>query len=162
MTSAQRGDMGGGAISQRIAEFPKRCRAAGLKVTPQRMAVYSMLIATDRHPCPDDVYTAIRSDIPAISLATVYKILDLFQERGFVRRVSTEGQVARYDAMLDPHHHLVCSSCGRIQDLMGGEFPPLQLTLPAEFDFQATGIEIQFHGQCGACSRQHKPARAAD
>src|SRR5574341_6411 len=104
-------------IEKRISQFPEACRHAGLKLTHQRMAVYSMLAGTDSHPTPEDVYTAIRTELPSLSLGTVYKILDQFHKHGFLRRVSTEGHVARYDANVAPHHHLVCTGCGRIQDV---------------------------------------------
>lgn len=136
---------------QRIAEFPATCRASGLKVTPQRSAIFAMLAATDAHPSPEEVYSAIRQATPSISLATVYKILELFHNRGFIRRVSTLDQVTRYDANVHPHHHLICSQCGRIQDIdvekIAGK-PPEMPRLP---DFQVNEYEVQFHGVCSDC-----------
>ncbi len=136
---------------KRIADFPMTCRNAGLKVTPQRSAIFAMLAATDSHPSPEEVYSAIRKSTPSISLATVYKILELFHNRGFIRRVSTLDQVTRYDANVEPHHHLICSHCGRIQDIdveaIAGR-PPEMPMLP---DFQVSDYEIQFHGACSEC-----------
>ncbi|HUJ76881.1 MAG TPA: transcriptional repressor, partial [bacterium] len=102
---------------ERLRAFPDLCRRAGLKVTQQRLAVYGMLVSTDCHPTPEDVYSALRAKLPSLSLGTVYKTLDQFQRHGFLRKVSTEGQAARYDANVGPHHHLVCSGCGTIQDV---------------------------------------------
>jgi Fur family peroxide stress response transcriptional regulator len=136
---------------QRIADFPTTCRGAGLKVTPQRMAIFGMLAATDSHPSPEEVYSEIRKATPSISLATVYKILELFHHQGFIRRVSTLDQVTRYDANVEPHHHLICSHCGKIQDIdveaISGR-PPAKPELP---DFQVSDYEIQFHGTCSEC-----------
>ena len=135
----------------RIAEFPGVCRRAGLKVTSQRSAIFSMLATTDAHPTPEEVYSEIRKSAPSISLATVYKILDLFHDRGFIRRVSTQGQVARYDANIDPHHHLICSGCGRIRDISFAQNVPAREALPDSAGFRVSNYEIQFHGLCSDC-----------
>ena len=142
---------GGTVVQERLAQFPERCRTAGLKVTQQRVAVYSMLAHTEAHPTPEDVFEAIRPDLPLVSLATVYKILDQFHRAGFVRKVSTEGQAARYDARTDPHHHLVCTGCGAIQDVQLQHEPDLAGDLPAAADFQVARYDVIFHGLCSAC-----------
>lgn len=138
-------------MERRIVEFPQTCRQAGLKVTPQRSAIFAMLAATDTHPSPEGVYSAIREVTPSISLATVYKILELFSAKGFIRRVSTLDQVTRYDANVEAHHHLICSQCGGIQDVTLNGAPPEQPAVPDSADFQVSGHEIHFHGLCGAC-----------
>jgi Fur family peroxide stress response transcriptional regulator len=140
------------ALQERLAQFPTRCRAAGLKVTQQRQAVYGMLAGTESHPTPEDVFDTIRGNLPLLSLATVYKILDQFQRAGFVRKVSTEGQAARYDANVEPHHHLVCTACGAIQDTRLSLEPDLSRGLPAESGFSVARYDVIFHGLCGACS----------
>lgn len=138
-------------IERRIAQFPEACRHAGLKVTHQRMAVYSMLAGTDNHPTPEDVYSAIRTQLPSLSLGTVYKILDQFQKHGFLRKVSTEGHVARYDANMDSHHHLVCSGCGKIQDIHMEHALPSVPPVPESAEFAVKSCDILFHGFCKSC-----------
>lgn len=137
-------------IEDRVRGFPQRCRAAGLKVTHQRSAIYGVLAATERHPSPEEVYEAVRPQLPSISLATVYKVLDLFHRHGFLRRVSTERQVARYDANTGPHQHLVCDRCGRIEDVQVN-IPEGRLHLPEGAGFAVTHYDILFHGLCGDC-----------
>lgn len=136
---------------QRIVGFPEACRRAGLKVTPQRSAIFAMLASTDVHPTPEEVYSQILKSAPSISLATVYKILDLFHARGFIRRVSTQDQVARYDANMEPHHHLICSVCGRIRDISSEQRVPVETALPESDGFRVSNYEIQFHGKCSDC-----------
>ena len=136
---------------QRIAEFPEACRKAGQKVTPQRSAIFAMLASTDAHPTPEEVYSEIRKSAPSISLATVYKILDMFHARGFIRRVSTQDQVARYDANMESHHHLICSGCGRIRDISFEQRVPVDAALVESNGFRVSDYEIHFHGKCGDC-----------
>lgn len=137
---------------ERIENFAARCREAGLKVTHQRQAIYAMMARTETHPTPEDVYARIRRELPSISLATVYKILDLFHRHGFLRKVSTENQVARYDANVAPHHHLVCSACGRIRDVTLDE-QRVNGLVPQQTseDFSVTHADVIFHGLCGEC-----------
>lgn len=139
--------------------FPQQCRSAGLKVTHQRVAIFNYLAGTESHPTPDVVYENIRTQLPSISLATVYKVLDQFHRHGFLRRISTEGQVARYDASLKSHQHLICDTCGLIRDLLsdetgadetgarGASTPPL----PEVDDFTIDRCDVLFHGRCNAC-----------
>lgn len=141
-------------VERRIAEFPEACRRAGLKVTHQRMAVYSMLARTDRHPTPEEVYSAIRTQLPSLSLGTVYKILDQFNKHGFLRKVSTESHVARYDANMDSHHHLVCAGCGRIQDVHVDQPLDALAQVPTSAEFAVKSYDILFRGLCKACQAQ--------
>lgn len=137
-------------IEERIRRFPALCRVAGLKVTHQRTAIFGMLAATEGHPTPETVYSVIRRRLPSISLATVYKVLDQFHRHGFLHKVSTENQVARYDANLAPHHHLICEGCGKIQDVdpapAAGDLPA-----PGVGDFRVVHCEVIFHGLCASC-----------
>ena len=146
-------------IQERIATFPEQCRTAGLKVTHQRVAIFNFLAGSESHPTPEEVYAEIRTEVPSISLATVYKVLDQFHRHGFLRRVSTEGQVARYDARLEHHIHLICGRCGRIRDLAHspGAHPP---PLPDVADFRIERNDILFHGRCKGCE-EDSPALPA-
>ena len=139
------------STQQRIAEFPDVCHRAGLKVTPQRSTIFAMLASTDIHPTPEEVYSEIRKSAPSISLATVYKILDLFHDVGFIRRVSTKGHVARYDANIEPHHHLICTGCGGIRDIGFEQNVSPQAVLSESDGFRVSNYEIQFHGLCRDC-----------
>jgi len=146
-------------IQERTHRFPAQCKNAGLKVTHQRTAVYGMLAGTESHPTPEDVYSQIRQSLPTVSLATVYKILDLFHSYGFLRKVSTEGQVARYDANVDPHHHVICSQCGTIKDIMP-ESASYSDALPKVPDFSITHSDVIYHGVCKKCQTRGRHPKA--
>src|SRR5260370_36363018 len=97
--------------------FVARCRTAGLAVTPQRLAIFRRLAATDRHPSAEELHAAVRREMPTLSLATVYKTLNALAGIGAVRPVSRLGARGRWDANREPHHHLVCTSCGTVTDV---------------------------------------------
>ena len=135
--------------SQALAE---RCRKAGLKATPQRLAVYRALLATHDHPSPEALYRAVQQELPSISLATIYKTLDSLERAGLVREVSLLSDSKRYDSNQSPHHHLVCQICKKVVDHMD---PALDELLPASSlpGFLALEVRVQIVGICDACRR---------
>lgn len=138
------------------SDITDRCRKAGLKATPQRIAVFRTLLASDAHPSPEVVYRSVREVLPTISLATVYKTLDALCEAGLIQQVSVMSDTKRYDANLAPHHHLICRTCDRVQDYAA---PALEdsIPFPQHMGFSAQQIHVQFFGVCDEC----RAARAA-
>jgi Fur family peroxide stress response transcriptional regulator len=92
-----------------------------LKVTPQRTAVLEVIMGLDNHPTAENIVEYLRINSPHVSIGTVYKILDVFVEKGIVKRVKTDNEILRYDAILEPHHHLYCSDSMRIEDYFDEE-----------------------------------------
>lgn len=97
-------------------------RERGLRVTEPRVAVLGYLASTDRHPTAEEVETAVNADGPVISRASVYNVLHSLSRVGLVAGMSVKDGPARYDAHVAPHHHLVCRSCSRVEDVAWGDF----------------------------------------
>jgi Fur family peroxide stress response transcriptional regulator len=137
-----------------MTAFVARCREAGLAVTPQRLAIFRRLAATDRHPSAEELHAAVRRGMPTLSLATVYKTLDTLAGIGTVRPVSRLGARGRWDANLGPHHHLVCTVCGAVTDVTE---PRLEAAarparaVAARHGFEAAGHSVEIFGRCAAC-----------
>jgi len=87
-----------------------------LKVTPQRVAVLEALNNLKNHPTADKIKEYVVKNHPNIAVGTIYKTLETFVEKGLVKKVKTEQDVMRYDAILDKHHHLYCEDTNRIED----------------------------------------------
>jgi Fur family transcriptional regulator, peroxide stress response regulator len=90
---------------------------AGWRYTRQRQEVYDYLRAVACHPTAEDVYHAVRSHIPKISLATVYKALETLASAGLVTKLPDASGAARYDGRTDAHYHFRCARTGRVEDL---------------------------------------------
>jgi Fe2+ or Zn2+ uptake regulation protein len=92
---------------------------AGLRCTPQRVAVYDQVSRAIHHPTAEEVFQAVRTEIPKISLATVYKALDALVAIGKVARLMAfdGASSARYDARADDHYHFRCLRTGMVHDL---------------------------------------------
>jgi Fur family peroxide stress response transcriptional regulator len=91
---------------------------SNLKVTPQRIAVLEALNNLKNHPTADKIKEYVVKNHPNIAVGTIYKTLETFVERGLVKKVKTEKDVMRYDAILDNHHHLYCEDTERIEDFI--------------------------------------------
>ncbi|WP_169763616.1 Fur family transcriptional regulator [Campylobacter mucosalis] len=88
-----------------------------LKVTPQRLSVLKVL-DKHMHPTIDELYEEIKKENPSISLATVYKNLNTLKDEGLVVEVNVVNQKPRYDIYEHPHIHVVCQTCGYVEDVM--------------------------------------------
>lgn len=128
-------------------ELAEALHRAGQKVTPQREAVYSVLLAKRDHPTVDEVFHRARETMPGVSLATVYNCLETFVGCGLVRQVNHEREPTRYCPNLAPHAHFRDQSTGRVYDidLPASALEMLRRLLPREF--QTDSVEISFHGK---------------
>lgn len=88
----------------------------GLKVTPQRMIILEAVINLDEHPTAEKIIEYIKMNHSNISTATVYRVLDNLVAIGLIKKVRTEKEVMRYDAILEKHHHLYSKDAERIED----------------------------------------------
>lgn len=98
------------------ALFRERLQGKGLKVTPQRVAIYEAIVTLKNHPTAENVIEYIKANHPNISVGTVYKVLDSLVENALLKKVKTDKDLMRYDSVLSEHHHLYCSETQRIED----------------------------------------------
>lgn len=131
-------------------------RSRGLRVTPQRVLIHRALRELDRHVSADEVLIAVSERLPNASLPTVYATLELLEEMGLVRRVAARSGAALYDPRLDPHQHVVCRSCGRVEDLDVTVDAEHALRAARRRGFEPSDAELVVSGLCADCA-----ARAA-
>lgn len=133
-------------------DFIATLREHGLQVTYQRLAIYQALYNTKEHPSAEAIYQQVRKRFSMISLGTVYKTLERFHDVGLIEKVSPMTEVARYDAIVDPHHHLVCLDCQMIRDVHD---PILDKRIepPEGNGFQILRHQVLFQGYCPECQK---------
>lgn len=125
-------------------------KAKGLRVTPQRFAVYANLSKRGDHPTAEQLLTDLNQNVPIASQATIYSALQALQNVGLVREVLLEEGVSRYDANVEPHHHFRCRCCGEIEDIAWTVFQGIDL------DMLRPGLtperyEVTVQGVCDRC-----------
>lgn len=134
-------------------------RQHGVQVTAQRLAVLRA-VSTRPHGTADDVAEVVRAEIGAISRQAVYDALGILAEKGLIRRIQPAGSPARYeDRVGDNHHHLICRSCGRTQDVDCAVGAAPCLTAAEDSGYEIEEAEVIYWGRCPEClSRTPEPA----
>lgn len=151
-------DRSASELERRIGELVRRCREAGMNVTPQRLAVYRALLESDDHPSPEILFQRVRKSMPSLSLATIYKSLDALEGLGVVAEVATASDTKRFDANDEHHHHLVCTRCDKVTDLYDDRYDAL--AAPRHLaGFVVHTLTVQVKGLCAACARLRKKGR---
>jgi Fur family peroxide stress response transcriptional regulator len=137
--------------------FVSHCRAHGLAVTEQRRAIYAALAASREHPSAEQIWKAVRDELPNLSLATVYKNLEALRAIGAIADVNTLHDQGRYEAALPgtgagkPHHHLVCVKCKKVLDLHDEDLDEVQVKPRSAHGFEIRSVRVQAEGLCPDC-----------
>lgn len=138
------------ALSQRLAD-------SGLRSTPQREVVYNVLLKKRDHPTADEVYVRVRTELPGISLATVYNCLETLVQCSLVRSVNFERGPTRYCPNLRPHAHFHDERTGKTHDI---DLPPAlieQVKSVLPNGYTPSSVEIIFRGKASRSS-EHRAA----
>ena len=135
-------------------ELTELLHARGQRVTPQRIVLNRVLRGTRQHVTAEDVLREVTGKLPNVSLPTVYSTLELFEELGLVRRVATEGGPALFDSRIDEHQHVVCRSCGRVQDLETAVDDSRARAAARRAGFEPEHTDVVLVGTCRDCSRR--------
>lgn len=130
------------------------------KHSDKRDAILGMLQSTTEHPSAQGIYDKLKPRIPNLSLGTVYRNITIFLHEGLAASVGVVDGEERFDGVVEPHPHLVCSRCGRVMDLpcpeahiaqaviLTGSRPPES---PESGDFTVDYRKTVFYGLCGDC-----------
>src|SRR5438034_11024878 len=138
---------------QQIREL---CKAKGLKLTPQRCAIYEMLTARTDHPTAEDIYRTVKRAYPMISQNTVYYTLSALKEAGLVSEVNFGHEHARFDANMDRHHHLVCVSCQEINDQYDETLTRLSMSSKKGRQYTILRHRAELYRYCKRCREKSK------
>ena len=123
-----------------------------VRYSKKREAILTAIRETKCHPSADWVYQTLKPTHPDLSLGTVYRNLDFFQQHGMVRSVGGVKGQERFDAMTAPHTHFVCSCCGDVIDLDDIQLDAeLDRTVCEQYGLAVERHELTFHGLCQTC-----------
>ncbi len=152
--------------SERAEKMLAGVKAAGLKLTPQRMAIVKELASDETHPTAQEIFERLRPGLPTMSFATVYNTLDALSAAGLCAAMSLSRGSGRFDPNMMPHHHAVCDSCGAVRDVptVGlavediAEPSAAQAVAQVAPGFELRSVERIFRGTCAACMKRRKRA----
>jgi Fe2+ or Zn2+ uptake regulation protein len=127
-------------------------RSRGQRVTSQRLVILRELRLRGRHASAEEIYHAVRHDLPGTSIPTVYATLELLVELGLARKLDVGVGMSLYDARLEPHEHVVCRRCGRVDDVeLELDREPL-LRAAGQSGFRPDAAELVITGLCADCA----------
>jgi len=133
------------------ASIIETLRKKGYKATPQRIAICRFALQSRDHPTARRIYDEVKKVYPTVSLATVYKTLQILTEHGLVQELDFPERQARFDSYVEPHINLVCLRCGKIQDLDDPAAREMVAKITASTEFTRTGQRLDIYGICKIC-----------
>lgn len=124
---------------------------AALKYSRQRESIKAFLMTRTDHPTADTVYQELRELYPNISLGTIYRNLSLLAEIGEIQKICTGDGVDRFDGQIQPHYHVVCTQCHRVDDLHLDFLNSVTDLASRYYDGQIFSHSTNFYGICPDC-----------
>ncbi len=134
-----------------VENFKAVCRRAGLRITPQRVAVYEQILGSKEHPSASMVFEQVRRRFPEISLDTVNRTLGIIAELGLAKPVPGCGGAKRFDADLTGHQHFQCVKCGKIIDFTCPVVENTKLPREIREEFMVLTKTLYVRGICKKC-----------
>lgn len=129
-----------------------------LSNTNQRRVIIEELRKLKSHPTAEELYCKVKRRIPLISLATVYRNLDVLSEAGEVLRLEIAGKQKRFDGDTSPHYHLRCKECGAVEDIMPEGIESARENLEHFISGRICNARLEFDGYCRNCYSALKKA----
>jgi Fur family peroxide stress response transcriptional regulator len=141
-------------LNKKLHFFESRCRQSGLKITPQRTAVYKSLVGTDAHPTAEEVFHEVRREMPNVSMDTVNRTLLTLAHIGAAFVVEGTGQPRRFDGGLEDHQHFRCIKCGKVVDFHYEPFDNIAVPQEIEGKFKILRKTVYLEGLCQTCQTE--------
>jgi Fur family ferric uptake transcriptional regulator len=124
--------------------------------TNQRVEIMNFLKDNYSHPNAEEVYNAVKKKLTRISKATIYQNLKFLSEKGIIQEVNIKG-VSRFEANLEPHHHIICKNCSKIIDFKSTELTEYSLKIAKKLkEMKIESANTNFYGVCEDCSKHTK------
>ena len=141
-----------------LRKFKSVIKDEGLKLTPQRVAVFEEVCSSDTHRESEEIYIALKNKNNNVSRATVYRTMDLLYEHELVQRMDIGDGKWRYEHWLDcsHHDHIICIRCGDIVEFTNDRIEKLQKDICDTFDYQLIRHIHQLFGFCKSCQKIEK------
>ncbi|WP_301107671.1 peroxide-responsive transcriptional repressor PerR [Sporosarcina sp.] len=127
-------------------------KESGVRITPQRHAILEYLITSQTHPTADEIYKALESDFPNMSVATVYNNLRVFQNSGLVKELTYGDASSRFDFVTHDHYHIICDDCGKIVDFHHPGLEEVERLAAHVTGFKVNSHRLEVYGTCPECA----------
>lgn len=126
-------------------------KSTGVRITPQRHAILEFMIHSTAHPTADDIYRALETTFPNMSVATVYNNLRVFKSAGLVKELTYGDSSSRFDFVTNDHYHVICNDCGKIVDFHYPGLDEVEHLASHVTGFQVDYHRLEIYGTCQQC-----------
>lgn len=133
-----------------------------LRMTHQREVILEELSKFKGHPTADILYERIKKKLPRISLATVYRNLEILSEAGMIRKLEISGRQKRFDRELEQHSHICCVRCRRVDNIRLDQKQLLLAGSEESRGYIISGFRIEFFGICPECQKKIEQSEPED
>jgi len=144
----------GATVDGRLDHFKAAARAAGVKLTHQRLEIFREVASSVEHPDAETVFRAVRTRMPTVSLDTVYRTLWMLNDLGLVTALGPRRESVRFDANLDRHHHYVCVRCGSTTDFKSPALDSLRIPDAVRGLGSIVASRVEVRGICERCRKK--------
>lgn len=139
-----------------MEQLKDQLKAKGYKLTPQRRAILDTVIENQgKHLSTEEIYDIVKKGCPEIGLATVYRTLQLLSELDVLSKLSLDDGCVRYELNNHEedhqHHHLICTSCGDVIEVVVDLLDALESEIEQNYDFKINDHKVKFFGICKKC-----------
>jgi len=130
-----------------VSDLEQRCADAGLKMTEQRRLILQVLTDAGDHPSVEDLYARARALDPSVSMATVYRTVNLLGELGLIVRHEFKESFARFEVNADHHHHLIDLETGDVIEFQNEEIEKLKERIANELGYELVDHTLELYGR---------------
>ena len=141
---------------RRLERITATAKAAGIKLTHQRLEIFREIAASAEHPDVETVFRAVQARMPTVSQDTVYRTLWLLRDLGLATTLGPHRDGVRFDANLDPHHHYVCVRCDLVRDFESAGLNTLRVPDAVRQLGTVVDAHVEVRGVCAKCARQDR------
>lgn len=127
-----------------------------IRMTRQREIIVRELMAMKTHPTADELYDRVKKLIPKISLATVYRNLEILSGVNIIQKLEVTGRQKRFDGDISNHYHIKCIKCGRVDDIPSIQLSEIERAVTDPCGYTVLGHRLEFEGICPECKKKEK------
>jgi len=148
-------------VQKRVELWSAAVRAAGVKLTHQRLEIFRQLAGSDEHPDVEALFQGVRQRVPTVSIDTVYRTLWLLHDLGLVATLGPRRDGIRFDTNLSRHHHYVCVRCGLVRDFESEELNALPVPDAVRSLGGVLEATVEVRGVCASCEQDDRSRQDA-
>lgn len=145
-------------VEQRLENLIAQVKAAGIKLTPQRLEIFRVLAGSEEHPSAEGVLRGVQLRLPTVSLDTVYRSLWRLHDLGLITTLGPSSSGVRFDPNSEQHHHYVCMNCDLVRDFESEELDSLVLPDVVRQFGSVKDAQVEVRGLCSKCQREARRA----